>query len=105
MQAKIAHLTSVHPRYDTRIFVKMCSSLANKYYVSLVVANGEGSETKNGVHIIDVGPSTGRLNRILKAPNRVFTKAIDLDADIYHLYNPESMRIEVKLKKARKNKL
>ena len=57
MQAKITHLTSAHPRYDTRIFIKMCSSLAKKenYRVSLVVADGKGDESKNSVNIIDVG--------------------------------------------------
>ena len=28
MQIKITHLTSAHGRYDTRICLKMCSSLA-----------------------------------------------------------------------------
>ena len=27
-QTKITHPKSAHPRYDTRIFLKMCSSLA-----------------------------------------------------------------------------
>ncbi|MBD3795980.1 MAG: glycosyltransferase family 1 protein, partial [Epsilonproteobacteria bacterium] len=60
-QTKITHLTSVHDRYDTRIFLKMCTSLAtNKNYkVSLVVADGKGDETKNGVNIVDVGAKTG----------------------------------------------
>ena len=44
---KISHLTSVHPRFDTRIFLKECSSLANHgYSVSLVIADGKGNEKK-----------------------------------------------------------
>lgn len=97
---KIIHLTSAHPRYDTRIFLKMCTSLAAKnYQVSLVVADGKGDEQKNNVSIYDVGASKGRLDRIRNAPKRVLQKAIELDADLYHLHDPELIPIGLKLKK------
>jgi glycosyltransferase involved in cell wall biosynthesis len=96
----IAHLTSVHSRTDTRIVLKECSSLANHgYSVSLVVADGKGNEEKNGVAIHDVGASKGRVDRISNATNRVFQKALELDADIYHLHDPELIPIGLKLKK------
>ena len=97
---KIAHLTSVHPRFDTRIFLKECASLAgNGYSVSLVVADGNGDEIKNNVSIYDVGASKDRMDRIRNAPGRVLAKALALDADIYHLHDPELIPIGVKLKK------
>ena len=98
---KITHLTSAHPRYDTRIFIKMCSSLAaHDYDVSLVVADGQGDEVKNGVSIVDVGAKTGRrLSRMTKTVSRVFEKAKELDADIYHLHDPELIPVGIKLKK------
>lgn len=97
---KVAHLTSVHPRFDTRIFLKECTSLAkNGYTVSLVVADGKGDETKNNVAIYDVGASKGRLDRIRNAPGRVLDKALALDTDIYHLHDPELLPIGLKLKK------
>ncbi len=99
---KITHLTSVHPRYDTRIFSKMCSSLAKNddYQVSLIVADGKGNETKNNVHIIDVGAKTaGRISRMTKTTKNVFKKAKEIDADIYHFHDPELIPIGVKLKK------
>jgi len=100
---KIAHLTSVHARYDTRIFLKECTSLANHgYTVSLVVADGKGDEVKNGVTIHDVGASQGRLDRMRRAPGRVLAKALRLDADVYHLHDPELIPIGLKLKKAGK---
>lgn len=97
----VTHLTSVHPRYDTRIFLKMCSSLAaHGYKVSLVVADGLGDEIKNDVSIVDVGAkSGGRLSRITKTVQRVFTTAKALDADIYHLHDPELIPIGLKLKR------
>ena len=98
--SQLAHLTSAHPRFDTRIFHKMCRSLANDdYSVNLVVADGLGDETLDSVKIIDAGASRGRFDRIRNAPGRVFTKAVQLDADIYHLHDPELIPIGLKLKK------
>ena len=97
---KIAHLSSVHTRYDTRIFLKECTTLAkNGYAVSLVVADGKGDESRNNVAVYDVGASKGRLDRIRNAPGRVLVKAIELDADVYHLHDPELIPIGLKLKK------
>ena len=98
---KLIHLTSAHFRYDTRIFIKMCSSLAEHGFdVSLVVADGLGDEIKNKVNIVDVGvKSGGRLSRMTKTVNKVFKKAVELDVDIYHLHDPELLPIGLKLKK------
>ncbi len=99
---RVVHLTSAHPRYDTRIFIKQCGSLAKQYEVSLVVADGMGDEVKNGVRIFDVGKPVNRKARMLKTVNDVFKKAMSLDAEIYHLHDPELLRIGLKLKKAEK---
>ncbi|HAV3708426.1 TPA: glycosyltransferase family 1 protein, partial [Acinetobacter baumannii] len=96
---KIAHLTSAHPRFDTRIFVKQCCSLTQSYDTYLVVADGNGNEVKNQVNILDVGKFNGRKDRMLNAPNAVFKKALVLDAEIYHLHDPELIPIGLKLKK------
>lgn len=98
---KITHLTSAHARYDTRIFLKMCTSLAkHDYNVSLVVADGKGDEINNNVNIHDVGAKTGgRLSRMTRTVQKVFTQAKALDADIYHLHDPELIPIGLKLKR------
>jgi glycosyltransferase involved in cell wall biosynthesis len=97
---KIAHLTSAHPRNDTRIFLKMCSSLASHgHTISLVVADGNSDEISNDVRIYDAGASTGRFDRIRNAPERVFAQALALDADLYHLHDPELIPIGLKLKR------
>jgi glycosyltransferase involved in cell wall biosynthesis len=96
----VAHLTSVHPRYDDRIFLKHCRSLAaNGYRVSLVVADGDGDESRDGVFITDVGGSAGRLNRVFRTTTRVLRRAIALNADVYHLHDPELIPVGLKLKK------
>ena len=79
----------------------MCSSLAaHGYEVSLVVADGLGDERKNGVRIVDVGAKSGRrLARMTKTVRRVFEWAKALDADLYHLHDPELIPIGLKLKR------
>ncbi len=99
---KIVHLTSAHQRYDTRIFLKICSSLATNenYKVSLIVADGKGDEVKNSVDIIDIGAKTGgRISRMTTTVKKVFKKAVELNSDIYHLHDPELIPIGLKLKK------
>jgi glycosyltransferase involved in cell wall biosynthesis len=100
---KIVHLTSAHPRQDTRIFIKQCRSLAaNGYDVTLVVADGEADECREGVRIVDVGYLPGRLNRVLKTVRRVCRQAVALDADLYHFHDPELIGVGLKLKRAGK---
>lgn len=100
MVNRITHLTSVHPRDDTRIFIKMCRSLAaHGDAVTLVVADNKGDEHKDGVKIVDVGQLPGRPNRIFKTTQRVFSKAVALDADLYHLHDPELIPMGLKLKR------
>jgi glycosyltransferase involved in cell wall biosynthesis len=99
----VAHLTSAHNRYDTRIFLKMCLSLYQRgHQVAQVVADGKGDEFCDGVQILDVGASKGRLDRIRNAPERVFAKAVGLNADLYHLHDPELIPIGLKLKRVGK---
>jgi len=99
MSYKITHLTSAHPRYDTRIYHKMCKSLSKKYKVSLIIADGLGNEKKDNIDIVDVGKPISRKYRILNTTKQVLQKALDLEADIYHLHDPELIPIGLKLKK------
>ncbi len=100
---RIAHLTSAHPRFDIRVFLKECRSLAmSGYDVFLVVADGDGSELAEGVSIIDVGHLPGRLNRMIRTTQRIYLQAIDLNADVYHLHDPELLPFGLMLKKSGK---
>lgn len=98
--SRIAHLTSAHPRNDTRIFIKQCRTLAaHGYDVALVVADDKGDEFKDGVRIVDAGRMPGRLNRIFTTTRRVLDKAVALDADVYQLHDPELIPIGLHLKR------
>jgi len=79
----------------------MCISLAKMGYdVYLVVADGKRDESKDKVKILDVGlPKYGRLSRLMRTVRHVYKKALDLDADIYHLHDPELIIVGLILKK------
>lgn len=99
----VCHLTSVHQSNDVRIFHKECASLAAAgYQVYLIAANAE-NRTEKGVHIMGVhSTSRSRIGRMIKTVNAIDSLAIELNADIYHLHDPELLRIAGKLKKAGK---
>lgn len=91
---RIVHLTSAHPRYDTRVFLKMCRSLAaHGHQVTLIVADGKGDEVREGVDILDVGATKGRVSRWMAAPGRVAERARAVPADLYHLHDPELLPV------------
>lgn len=97
---QVAHLTSAHSRYDTRIFLKECVSLAARgHQVHLIVADGKGDEEINRVLIVDSGATRGRLDRMRRAPGQVLARALLVNADVYHLHDPELLPIGLKLKR------
>lgn len=98
---KICHISSVHFRYDTRIFYKECQSLVQSgYQVTLVVSDGKGDEVQSGVKILDVGDKSDyRLFRMLQIPGRIFLKAKLVDADLYHFHDPELIPVGLRLKR------
>jgi len=97
---RICHITSVHQRYDTRISVKQCTSLALAGYdVILIVADGKRHEEKKGVKIIDVGTSfLGRAGRMTWTAMAIYKRALSVNADIYHFHDPELIPIGLFLK-------
>jgi len=105
---KICHITSVHTRYDTRIFHKECSSLAKAGYdVTLLVAEKPSShsvcEKRNGVAIVPVEFSPkNRVERIKKASSVMGKAATDVNADVYHFHDPELLSLALKIKRSGK---
>ena len=98
--AIVCHMTSAHPRYDTRIFIKECQSLVRAGFdVTLVVADGEGTSTKSGVTFFDIGRRRGgRIGRFLTAFWPMFYAARKIDADLYHFHDPELIPAGILLK-------
>lgn len=95
----ICHITTVHSRYDTRIFLKECISLTKLYKVFLIVADGLGDEVKKNVHVYDIGlRQSSRLKRARIDSRKAYKKAVKLKCDLYHFHDPELIKIGVKLK-------
>lgn len=98
---KIAQLTTVHKRYDPRIFTKISVSLAKREenQVYLLVGDSLGDEYKDAVRIIDVGGGQcGRFFRMLFTSRKLLKKAIELNCDIYHFHDPELIPVGLYLK-------
>ena len=95
----ICHVTTVHSRYDVRIFEKECISLAELgYNVTLIVNDQEADEVRNKVNIFSLKQSPqNRFDRATRIVNLAFRKAVEVDADIYHLHDPELLRIAKKI--------
>ena len=100
---RIVHLTSAHPRYDTRIFIKQCRTLAaHGHEVTLIVADGRGDEIRDGVRIVDAGraASPNRLRRMLVTTRRIAARALALEPDLVQLHDPELLPAGLRLQHA-----
>lgn len=101
--ANIFHITSVHTRYDIRIFKKECISLAQAgHTVTLIVCDGLGDETCEGVRIIDAGNynKLPRLKRAKYGPKAILKKLMEFEnIDVVHFHDPELLSCGIKLKR------
>ncbi|MEM4330379.1 MAG: glycosyltransferase family 4 protein [Candidatus Bilamarchaeaceae archaeon] len=86
---KVCHISTVHPLYDTRIFYKECTSLANAgYNVSLVIQHIR-SEIINGIQVVPLPKPKNRLERLTKTSIHALALSCTTYADIYHFHDPE----------------
>lgn len=89
MAPRITHLTSVHHPFDTRIFYKEIKSLAAAGYDVSLVAPHHQDETVDTIPVRAVPPTSGKLQRILVTGWRVMRAAVQENADVYHIHDPE----------------
>ena len=97
-QSIICHLTSAHSDGDIRIFHKLAVSSAERYKTYFIVPNGI-TRNENNVQIIGFHSNVkSRIQRMKETVNQVLEEALKVKADIYHLHDPELLRIAKKLK-------
>lgn len=106
LKPKVCHLSTVHYRYDTRIFHKQCITLVkNGYDTVFVVADDKENEIKDGVEIISIGKPQNRLFRILISTMKIYFKALHLHPSLCHFHDPELIPVGIMLKLTTKTKV
>ena len=107
-EIKVCHLTSAHKAKDDRIFVKECISLAKAGYEVYIIAPDAENSVCDHVHFLGINSfkiKSSRVQRFVKVGRLVYQKAVELDADIYHLHDPELLLYGLKLKRKGKYNL
>lgn len=101
LNKKICHVTSAHDRYDVRIFLKECKSLAKHgFNVTLLVNDSIEDEFIEGVRIRSTNfEPKNRYERMVVSQKRIRKLAIQIDADIYHFHDPELLPLASFLKR------
>lgn len=96
---KVVQLSSVHPLFDTRIFYKICNSLARAgYSVDLIIQHSK-NEMVNGINVVCLPLAKKKLDRPFKIIPLLFQKAIKYPAGtIFHFHDAELIPIGLLLK-------
>ncbi len=101
MMKKIVHITSAHPPFDKRVFVKECRSLASCYEV-VYIAPHDKDEIVDGVTIRHFEKPKGRYARFVRSMWGAFRDAIKENAAVYHFHDPDLLPMGFLLKLAGK---
>jgi len=98
MSIKVCHITVAHNATDVRIFEKESKSLLKYGYDVCIIAPNEETRIQDGVKIVGVELSLNPVNRIFFGARKIFDKALEIDADIYHFHDIELFSYSLKLK-------
>jgi glycosyltransferase involved in cell wall biosynthesis len=86
----VCHLTTVHSPEDVRIFVRECKSIAELTDYTVVLAAYENNKSDGQIVSYNLGkrPKT-RLVRILKSQISAIRAFRKIEADLWHIHDPE----------------
>ncbi|WP_367357257.1 glycosyltransferase family 4 protein [Mesotoga sp.] len=94
---KVCVITTVHPPDDVRINRELRSLVKAGHEVSFIAP--EGNFDIEGVEYLTVSKQKGRVKRFLRGSSEAFSKAIEVNADVYHFHDPELIGLGKKLKR------
>lgn len=95
---KICHMTST-PQYHIPRLIKECKSILKIGYVPYIVSQGE-TFIQDGIYYIGINSNkTGRLSRMFFTSHAIYKVALELNADIYQIHDPELLPYSKKLKR------
>lgn len=95
---RVCHFTSAHDARDDRIYLKECISLKKAGYEVFLTARGE-STSDEGIKMAGCGMPGDRFDRMCLFSRKIYKKALETDADIYHFHDPELLPYGLKLKR------
>jgi len=95
--------TSVHPPFDIRIFHKECKSLAAAGYDVTLVARSPEDRIVDGIFLHAVPKARNRFERLTRTVWRVYRRALNVHADVYHFHDPELIPVGLLLRLRGKN--
>lgn len=99
---RVCHLASKHKMSDMRIFEKECKSLAHAGFEVTLIGFGEAPKTEviDNIRCISLYcPIKNNLELLKKRNKLIYQTALQVDASIYHLHEPELLPVGKKLKK------
>jgi len=86
---KIAHLSSVHPPFDTRIFHRECQTLAGAGHEVVLITPSNGGAAEGTIRIIQIPLPRTRAERFLRTVWQVYSAAVRENADVYQFHDAE----------------
>ncbi len=102
VREKVCHLSVLHDLNDMRILYKECASLAAFGYDVTLIGFGKKADSyeKEGVkvQVIDL-PAKNRVEVLTKRTKVIYKQALAVDADLYHVQEPELLQVALKLKR------
>lgn len=89
---RVAHFSTLHPPFDSRIFMKECVSLAHAGHEVFLVVPHKESIKRSGVQIVALPETSSRLKKLFITSWQGFFRILKLNVEVVHIHDPELIR-------------